>query len=280
MTTMIVDDECLIVAGLISIINNFCFPNMDVIGFSDPEKAYEYMMQNTVDVVIADINMPGINGLDLLSALREKGSPCKFIILSGYQEFVYAQRAIKLEVVEYLIKPVDEAGLNNILRNLYKNIYHIYPEEYNEMLPINMSVYTKNRSGYSKQLQMLLEFIDLHYSSDVSLTKLSELSQLHPNYISSLFVKELGMNYLKYINGLRLNKVLQLINENIDMPIATLATNLGYSSERQFYRMFKHLMNLTPNEYREKVIEDIKRGQEGNHSYERPLFKTDPASVV
>ena len=272
MTVMVVDDEYLIVAGLINIINNFYFPNLTVIGFSDSEKAYEYMMQETVNVVIADIHMPGINGLDLLSAFRKKSSNCKFIILSGYQEFVYAQKAIKLEVVEYLIKPVDEAELNSILRNLYKNFYHIYPEEYNEMLPVNMKVYTKDRSGYSKQLQMLLDFIDLHYSRDVSLTKLSELSKLHPNYISSLFVKELNMNYMKYIGGLRLNKALQMLNENIDMPVATLAMNLGYSSERQFYRMFKHLMKLTPNEYREKVVEDIKRGSGRNSNYERPIF--------
>lgn len=258
MTVLVIDDEYLIVAGLISMINNFCFPNLTVMGFSDPAEACQYVTGNSVDVVLTDINMPGINGLDLISALKEQNGKCKFIILSGYQEFKYAQKAIKLEVVEYLIKPVDEADLHKILRRLYKGCYHVYPEEYSEMMLVDMETYVKDRSGYSRKIQMILEYIDRHFNSDISLTKLSEISGLHPKYLSTLFAKELNMNYLKYINGLRLNKALQMLGEDLDIPISTLALSLGYSSERQFYRMFKHLMSITPNEYREKIAEDIK----------------------
>ncbi|MGI6072445.1 MAG: response regulator transcription factor [Lachnospiraceae bacterium] len=68
------------------------------------------------DIIITDIRMPGMNGLDLIKAVREKEIPCEFIIISGYKQFDYAKSAIQYGVSEYLLKPINKEELENALR--------------------------------------------------------------------------------------------------------------------------------------------------------------------
>lgn len=68
------------------------------------------------DILITDIQMPGINGIDAIRRIRESGNDCKIIIISGYQEFAYAHNALKYNVNDYLLKPIDAEELNASLK--------------------------------------------------------------------------------------------------------------------------------------------------------------------
>ena len=250
MTVVIVDDERFIVNGLTSMINSFSFANTQVIGYVDSHEALEYLRHNNVDVIIMDINMPHMSGLELMQSVREMNRDCSIVILTGHRNFEYAQRAIKLKAIEYLIKPIDENELYDILREAFRNVHKIYPEEYLKINQVEMEILERGSSAYSKHLESLIKYITSNLQRDVSLTKLSEISGLHPNYISSLFNKEMGMNYLKYVNGLRIVRALKILKEEPEIPIYNVAFNLGYSNDRQFYRIFKGLIGMTPGQYK------------------------------
>lgn len=82
------------------------------------EAAYQAIMEKDPDIVITDVRMPRVNGLDLIQMTKERKENVQFIVVSGYKEFEYAHRALQYGVNHYLLKPIDEDELNNVLKEL------------------------------------------------------------------------------------------------------------------------------------------------------------------
>lgn len=119
---MLVDDEKLILQGLLNIIE-WDKLDLEVIHLAeDGMEALEKFKDNPVDIIVTDINMPRLTGLELLKEIKALDSNVKFIILSGYDEFSYARTAIKLGVENYILKPIDEEELESSLKKLKKKI--------------------------------------------------------------------------------------------------------------------------------------------------------------
>lgn len=89
----------------------------------DGATAYQKILEHTPDIVITDIRMPGLSGLDLIKKVTEENRPIHFIVISGYKYFEYAQQAIKYGVEDYLLKPIDEVELNSILKKIADEEY-------------------------------------------------------------------------------------------------------------------------------------------------------------
>jgi YesN/AraC family two-component response regulator len=253
MRVMILDDESNIVKGLAFMIGKFRIPHCEIIPMTDPIEALTRLRKEPVDLIIVDIKMPGISGLTFIEEAQKTG-PCRCVILSGYSDFSYAQRAIHLKVKEYLVKPVDEAALYGIVSTVFREIYHITPEDYRELSSMALSPELWDSDGaaahYSKHIQDILRFIHKNISGDVSAIRLGDAAGLHPSYISCLFVKEMGMGLRKYIQTLRIMKAVQMLTDGANLPIAGIAAALGYTNERQFFRIFKKLTGKTPGQFR------------------------------
>ncbi|AGK71942.1 response regulator [Streptococcus cristatus] len=115
---LLVDDEYMITEGL-KVLIPFEKWNMQVVSTAnDAETALAYIKDNPVDLVITDVNMPGMNGLQMIEQMKNSLPNAAFIILSGYQEFEYVKTALNLQVADYLVKPVDKVELAAILEKL------------------------------------------------------------------------------------------------------------------------------------------------------------------
>lgn len=118
---LLVDDEYMITEGL-KVLIPFENWRMEVVATAnDAETALKYIKTNPVDLVITDVNMPGMNGLDMIAQMKSSLPNVAFIILSGYQEFEYVKTALNLQVADYLVKPVNKLELAAILEKLSKN---------------------------------------------------------------------------------------------------------------------------------------------------------------
>lgn len=119
---MLADDENLILQGLENIIDWEELGLEIVNKASNGQEAIDKFNENPVDIVVTDINMPQVTGLELLKELKKISSDVKFIILSGYDDFSYAKKAIELGVENYILKPIDEEELEKTLKNTINKI--------------------------------------------------------------------------------------------------------------------------------------------------------------
>ena len=119
---MLVDDEPFIMQGL-SVLIDWGELGFEIVKMAgNGGEAYEYLKKECVDLIIADISMPVMTGIELLERIREeKLSDAWFIILSGYNEFEYARKAIRYACMDYLLKPINKEQLTEILNKVSKS---------------------------------------------------------------------------------------------------------------------------------------------------------------
>ncbi len=127
---LLVDDEYFIVQGLLVLIDWKAEGYEVAATAANGQKALDYLRENKVDLVITDIAMPGMDGLELLETVRrEHVSEAAFVILSGYSDFAYAQQAIRNGSMDYLLKPVEREELLRILRRFNHLSEHAKQEQ-------------------------------------------------------------------------------------------------------------------------------------------------------
>lgn len=115
---LLVDDEPFIVDGL-EVLINWDELNLNVIGKAyNGEEAYNFMRYNHVDILVTDIRMPKLTGLELIGQAKTLCSDCYFIVLSGYTDFEYVKESVKLGIENYLTKPVNTNELEQTLKNI------------------------------------------------------------------------------------------------------------------------------------------------------------------
>lgn len=118
---LLADDEPFILQGLRVLMDWDSLGCEIVATASNGSEAYEYIENNSVDLLITDIKMPEMNGLDLLKKLRESGySDLDVIILSGYKDFEYAMKGMKYGCAGYVLKPVEKEELSSLIKKLAK----------------------------------------------------------------------------------------------------------------------------------------------------------------
>lgn len=122
LSVMIVDDEYMIVKGLERLIR-WEELGLQLAGTAgNGQEALDIMSRQAVDIVITDVNMPNVTGIDFISQAKELGQDFAFIFVSGYQEFEYVKRGMELGAKNYLLKPIDKVELHRVLSQVAQEI--------------------------------------------------------------------------------------------------------------------------------------------------------------
>jgi two-component system, response regulator YesN len=107
--------------------------------------------------------------------------------------------------------------------------------------------------SYSENVVKMLDFINSNYMNNISLDDMAETANLHPNYASSLFKKEIGTNFIQYLNSYRVLKAKAFLKRNTELSLDRIAKMVGYESSGRFIKVFKKYCSVTPGEYRNKL---------------------------
>lgn len=237
---LLVDDEKYISKGLKSGVDWESL-NVDTIYTAqNAEAALEIIRERRPDVVVTDIRMPGMSGLELIKTAKEEYPEIPFVILSGYPDFAYAQKALQYGVFRYLLKPFDLTELTECLRLLLGTPY---PEEAKPADTPETNV------SSNSTIQGILTFIDDNLGKEINIDMLSNSFGLTPNYLSSLFKKETGKGIIEHITRLRIEKACDML-AHTDHKIQYICTAVGISDYFYFSKLFKKHMNVTPTQYR------------------------------
>ena len=123
---IICDDELILRNGLKSWVETSGLPLKVTATAENGNRAMELIIQEQPFIALMDINMPGMSGLDIIEEAKKQHIKTRFIIITGHDEFQYAKRACHLNVVDYLLKPVDQEELMELLAKLLKDIRREY----------------------------------------------------------------------------------------------------------------------------------------------------------
>lgn len=248
---MIVDDEPIILQGIKDMIEDAKTLFNTVVTANDAIEALEMMTYFKPDLVVTDIHMPEIDGLAFIEQAKKR-NVSKFIVLTGYDVFEYAKQAIKLQVVDYLLKPVNENELENLLKKIALELTlsseKIEPEQG------NASRHQHKADPHSETIAFIKAFIEHHYMNDIAITDLGEQLNMNPAYIGQIFKKETGSSFTSYLNEIRVERAKNLLLKGDLVSLKRIANCVGYENERTFYKIFKKYENCTPGEYRKLHI--------------------------
>jgi two-component system, response regulator YesN len=243
MRILIVDDEPIILGGLVRIIGEAAPLGTEVREAGNAFEALEVMKAYLPDVTVTDLHMPEKNGFELMEEARESGLCDRFIVLTGYDEFEYVRKALRIGVVDYLLKPVDKEEIAKLLAHLHREL----PSEAESEC-----------SGHAKRI---LAYTKTHYMNDLSLDRLADLMDLHPNYISSMFKKVTGDTFVNYLNAYRIKEAQKLLKTQRDLPVHAIGQRVGFESNHYFAKVFKKYTGTTPGAYRGH--DDVKQEEAG-----------------
>jgi two-component system response regulator YesN len=253
---MIVDDEPFMLKGLMNIIEKGNTPCSEVIKASDGFEALEKLEEFRPDLLITDIQMPEMSGLELIRKAQERGLCKRFIILSGYDDTKYMRQAIKCRVIDYLMKPIDKAELYDILANLSIELLNLANPKEEPISSIHSAadptIDGMEVGQLSKNVKKIIKYIDQHYTQDLSLDQIADHVFLHPNYISALFRKETGLTFIHYLHLYRIKKAKEMMIVDTDLSFHRISEQVGYESVRHFFNVFKKYSGATPGEYRDQ----------------------------
>jgi len=203
------------------------------------------------DILITDIRMPIMDGMALLEALRENGSKVKVIIISGYGEFELAQKALRLNAAEYLLKPTSKEDVEAALKKIVSDI-KLEDQERSEK-SIN-----EIGSSDSGVVSLVKDYVQSNYHQSIYLKDISKLIFLSENYLSTLFKKGTGVTFKEYLISVRMKKAKAFLAKP-GLKIYEVAGLVGYESNEYFSNIFKETFGLTPKEYRSNCMKGVKR---------------------
>ena len=202
------------------------------------------------DIVLTDIKMPGMSGLDLIAKAIKNEYIIEFIIMSGYADFSYAQTAIQYKVNNYLLKPCNEIQIKNAILNASQDIYR--RKKINELVPDTILLQNNDTKNYKNYIRLTLDYIEEHFSdSTLSLKWICEnVLFMNVDYISKEFFKQTGQKFTDYLTSLRIQKAKILLKIRPEDSITSIAEQTGYANNPQYFsQQFKQMTGMTPRNY-------------------------------
>ena len=252
---LVVEDEKPIRDWIVYTISNISKDFNVLSSASNGKEAYDLALKLKPQVIISDIKMPIMNGIELTREVRKVIPNIYVILLTNYAEFSYAQNAIRCGVYEYFIKseirPID---LNEVLTKIYESI-----KKNNKIEEVKESIKFEDDTEYvdveiednkySKTIKKAIKYIKENYKDQISLNDISKEVYLSSEYFSRLFKEEVGENFITYLTNYRIKKAEYLI-KNTDMKISQISTEVGYLNASYFSKTYKKYKGISPDDDR------------------------------
>ena len=201
-----------------------------------------------VDILLTDIEMPDGTGIELIRWQKEHFPGIVSIFYTCHADFSYAQEAVKLGALDYLLKPVPIPELESILG---KAVEGVKRRREGERLA---EIFKPQEGDGASVMGTVKQYIADNLSMKIQREELAKMVYLNPDYLSKLFHKQVGMTLGEYILEKRLALAKQLLI-NTDLSIADISQRVGITDASYFIRTFKKKIGVTPQQYRENGAE-------------------------
>lgn len=268
MNLLIVDDEILTVKGIQKGIHWDLLPFENVYTATSVAGAKAVFQKEKIDILLCDIEMPVENGLELLAWIRKENLAAECIFLTCHTEFRYAQEALKLKGMDYLLKPVPYEELQEILLQAANKIEEKNEKEFYQeygRLQVGKMQEELEEQGENRNkiiIDNTKRYIQEHLQDELSSELLAGMAYVSTTHLHRIFRKEEGMTLVEYITKTRMYYAKQMLKDR-KIPITSIAAASGYSNYNYFTKVFKKEFGMTPRECQRKYAEKTEsEGQE------------------
>jgi len=257
MILLIADDESVIRKGLLSL--NWSKLGIDtVLDAQNGIEAKQYLKDYDVDILVSDIRMPGHSGLELSEYIQKTSANTAIILLTGFDEFQYAQQALRNQVFDYLLKPVKPDELMSAVAAAKCKIeQQKYKTQVVNEFEGNVGNYTTTEKilysfrNIDVQVFSILTFMAQNYHEDISLNTLAEKYHFTTVYLSRLIKKETGYSFVDILTCIRLMNAVDLLKDS-KCKIHIVCDKVGFKDQRYFSQVFRKVFGHNPVEYRKQ----------------------------
>jgi len=218
-----------------------------------------------LDVIITDIEMPMMDGLRFIEQAKEKLPNVVIIMLSGYNDFEYARRAMRAGATDYLLKPMDKVEVFRLLDRCLeaKNAAEERESGAAESGMPDPGGQPGSAAGAeaaahpapahslgAATADRICRLIDQEYNRDIDLRYIADKVGFNASYISKVFSREKGETITDYLNGVRIGKAKMFLRDHPHLKVYEIAHIVGYGDKIYFQKLFKRTVGVTPLEYR------------------------------
>lgn len=244
-TVIVAEDEELLLMNLVKKIEDTRL-GFSVVGAAKTgADAYELIKEHTPDLLITDIKMPVLTGMELIEKVRNHFPQTKFIITSGFSDFEYAKRALHFQVSDYLLKPIDPEELHHALAEL-KSQFEIARKEYEDIFNPEMT-----RNTPEAIAKALKEYLIHNFTEDINLNLIARNMNYSSSYLTKIFQQTYDTTPSKYIINLRINRAKHYLSRNPELSIRQVGELVGYPDQSYFSRIFKKQTGMSPFDFRD-----------------------------
>lgn len=243
MNILIVDDDRPAVSGIIQIFDWKRMGISKVFSAYGVNEAISKLQDESVDILLTDIEMLDGTGFDLIKWCNERGHNYVSVILSSFPNFYYAQHAMALGVYEYLLKPIDDDVLES---TIIRSMVHLKKRH---------AVLEPPKTGNDLLVERVRFYIIEHISEEISRNDLASFVGLSPEYLSTYFKKETGTTLSEHIKAERVEFAKRLLRHS-NLSISAISGNVGYDSLSYFSQVFRRSVGFTPREYRQQKLKE------------------------
>ncbi len=203
---------------------------------SDPILALTEIISIKPQLILSDLKMPRLSGIELMGKVKEAGIDCEYIMLSAYSNFEASRDFFRQHGFDYLLKPVDQQETQIVLERLSA---YLSTKKY--------SVSLENQNIAPSFLNMI-SYIEENFNKKQNLDMLSKRFGLSTNYICNLFSKHYNTTLTRFLTKIRMENAVKLIEER-SMTFKQIALECGYSDYYYFCRVFKEYYGSSPSSY-------------------------------
>lgn len=257
-TILVVDDEPRSRMGFKRILEEWSAGRHRVLDADSGVAALDVLRREQIDLIVSDIRMPEVSGLDLLEETERLGLPYKpvSLLISGYAEFQYAQRALRLGAVNYLLKPVSKAKLIEAVEKALEIGEDRQRMKRMEKMvdPVLLELDEQRPTG-NEAVNRAVRYIEEHLAEPFSLADVARHIPVNPSYLSVLFKEQMNVTFSEYVTRVRMQKAKELLLST-SLPVGEIAERVGYRTAKYFIRQFKEYTGTSPGQYRAREVAD------------------------
>lgn len=201
------------------------------------QEALDHIIRWKPDMMILDIQMPVMDGLALMKEASKMEILPKTIILSGYDDFKYAQQAIRCGVEEYLLKPCRSTEIMSLLNKMIDQMFGKEKRLSNTAENVNHIV------------NSAIEYMNEHYNDNINLTDVADKVGITSGYLSTLFSQNIESGFVDYLNEIRVENACKYLQQ-YQLKTYEIAFKVGFRDEKYFSKVFKKVKGMAPSEFR------------------------------